>query len=311
LLELYNEISNQGKSFVNNLDYEIYIDYFLFLYAKLNGKRASPYYYYNPKVKKLYRILNNKIISNHFDSGRFRTNIGSLDIPKGTINKAHSGHLKQLCLIEICKYIRSLSIQPNRFISLIPVFEYTQNYLIYEMYRSERIILHTRMQQLIQAKNNIILPPPPKRILEIDQTISTLIIMSQDIQSYSKLTHVRLQYILKECKNIIELLKDCVQGEIAREQTEMKEHLESEKQKKLSTSGSNTLKRIDTTPGLVPRGQNVPHIEPLPKFSLGRGRQLTRKERIQQNRDVQIAPVAEQQQPWWNPVNGGRTRKKI
>jgi hypothetical protein len=171
------------------------------------------------------------------------------------------------------------------------------------------------MQQLRQAKNNNIpTPPPPKRILEINKTISTLITMSQHIQSESKSKHALLQHILEsndDCKNIIELLNYCVQEEIAREQTEMKEHLESEKQKKRSASGSNTLKRIDTTPGLVLRGQNVPHIEPLPRFSLGRGRQLTRKERIQQNRDVQIAPVAEQQQPWWNPVNGGRTRKKI
>jgi hypothetical protein len=146
LLELYNEISNQGKSFYDNLDYDIYIDYFLFLYAKLNGKRATNYF--NDKVGKLYRILNNKIISNHFDSFSFSTNRNSDNIHDSIILRANSRYLKELCLIEICKHVRRLSIQPNRFSSLSRVFECTNYDLHFRIYVDEYMVYLSKQSEL-------------------------------------------------------------------------------------------------------------------------------------------------------------------
>ena len=228
LLELYNEISNQGDSFYDNLDYDIYIDYFLFLYAKLNGKRATDYFI--DKVKKLYRIINNKVVSNHFDDKKFYTNSFSTKINNSIIYQANSGYLKELCLLEICKYVSSISIQPNRqnrFTMLIPVFECTKYNVGYIVYRSEYLNLGARWEQLDDEIDNSHPQPPQQKIDELNQIKGE----SQKYNVAKDIASVELTRILGSTDyltGIHKVLTDCVLEETETE----RELFELEQQRK-------------------------------------------------------------------------------
>ena len=103
---------------------QLVIDYFLFLYAILNRKKNK---YFSHRVKKLSIILNDEFVSDCFNNVQFRYQRFFLlrfnnDIDKNITDRAHSFNLKELCLIEICKYVKTINTS-YLFPSLNPVFD--------------------------------------------------------------------------------------------------------------------------------------------------------------------------------------------